>query len=282
MKGGRVSEEGRKEEGRKVDVTAALRVLDDAVAEHKPSQVFALFSGGHDSLAALAVTARHPRFTAAAFINTGTGIPRTVEFVRSTCERNGWPLIELEPDGKRFEDLIRQAGFGHGVKSHATAYFWLKQRQVRRLVREHKQGPRGRVMLTTGVRRSESTRRMAAAISVPVRREGAQVWVNPILDWTARDCSNLIDQDGLKRNEVVDTLHRSAECLCATLFAKGEREQTLLWAPEMRPVVAEWERIAKEAGHKNRAWGVPGPDVHRDQGELFDLPLCTSCVGAPA
>lgn len=257
----------------------ALAMLDEAIAEHEPRAVYALFSGGHDSLTATAIAAAHPRFTGAAFINTGTGIPRTTEFVRETCRRQRWPLLELEPDGKTYEDLIRDKGFGNGPKSHNTAYFWLKQRQVRRLVQGTKLERSDRVVLVTGVRRAESVRRLRAGISVPVRRDRAQVWVNPILDWTAADCSNFIEAKGLERNPVVDTLHRSGECLCGTLFNKGDRDEVLLWAPEMRERVAEWERIAREAGHRNCVWGIPGQETPvPGQGELFDaMPLCVSC-----
>lgn len=260
-------------------MTGGLALIDQAVQEHAPVAVFALFSGGHDSLTAAAITARHHAFSAAVFIDTGTGIPRTTEFVRRTCAERGWRLIELSPDGKRYEDLIREQGFGSGPKSHSTAYYWLKQRQIRRLVREHKASPRDRIVLTTGVRVEESTRRMTAALAVPVRRDGAQVWVNPILDWTAVDCSRFIDAEGLTRNEVVDTLHRSGECLCATLFARGDRAEVLTWAPEMVSRVEVWEAIAREAGHTNCSWGVALPPVSRDQLAL-DLPLCSSCVQA--
>lgn len=252
--------------------------LNHAVEQHDPVAVYALFSGGHDSLAATALTAKHPRFTAAAFINTGTGIPRTVEFVRETCREQGWPLVELAPDGQTYEDVVREYGFGTGPAAHSRAYFWLKKRQVRRLVREAK-GERGdRVLLATGVRRSESVRRMNAGISVPIRREGAQVWVNPILDWTGKGVSDFIDAEGLDRNPVVDVLHRSGECLCGTLFNKGDRDEVLLWAPEMVERIAEWERIAREAGHHNCVWGMPGSRPIPGQGELFDSqPLCVSC-----
>ena len=37
-------------------------VIDQAVAEHKPSHVFALFSGGHDSLTSTHIAAQHPSF----------------------------------------------------------------------------------------------------------------------------------------------------------------------------------------------------------------------------
>ena len=64
----------------------ALAVIDAAVREYRPSHLFALFSGGHDSLTATAITAQHPRFTAAVHINTGIGsrtLPRRFDFLRS-------------------------------------------------------------------------------------------------------------------------------------------------------------------------------------------------------
>ena len=89
---------------------------------------------------------------------------------------------------------------------------WLKQRQVRRLVAEHKQHRHDRIVLVTGIRLQESERRMAAAISVPVRRSGAQVWVSPILVWSKRECHDYIRHRGSSATQVVDLLHRSGEC----------------------------------------------------------------------
>ncbi len=174
-----------------------MSALDDAIRDHAPSHVFALFSGGHDSLTSTAVAAKHPRFTAAVHINTGIGIEATRDFVRDTCREQGWPLLELHPDAKTYRDLVIENGMPAGPKAHNTTYYWLKQRQVRRLVREHKTGPRDRIALVTGIRAAESERRMASVMAQPVHRIGAQVWVNPILDWTKADCHDLMDADGL-------------------------------------------------------------------------------------
>jgi 3'-phosphoadenosine 5'-phosphosulfate sulfotransferase (PAPS reductase)/FAD synthetase len=250
-------------------IGAALRVIDDAVREYDPSHVFALFSGGHDSLTATAITAKHPAFTAAVHINTGIGIEETREFVRVTCSREGWPLIELHPDAKIYEDLIREHGFGHGPKAHSRYYYWLKQRQMRRLVREHKRHRNDRIVLTTGIRRAESTRRSLSGIAQHIDRRGASVYVNPILEWTGADCSDFIEAEGLARNPVVDRLHRSGECLCGAMFAKGERQEVFFWQPEIRERI---ERLEAECGP---GWGVTKPAIHREQ--MAFLPLCQSC-----
>jgi 3'-phosphoadenosine 5'-phosphosulfate sulfotransferase (PAPS reductase)/FAD synthetase len=76
---------------------SASSVLSSAVRIHKPSAIFALFSGGHDSLCATAVAAIHSRFTAAVHINTTIGIEETRTFVRDTCRKNKWPLLEYPP-----------------------------------------------------------------------------------------------------------------------------------------------------------------------------------------
>jgi 3'-phosphoadenosine 5'-phosphosulfate sulfotransferase (PAPS reductase)/FAD synthetase len=161
-----------------------------------------------------------------------------------------------------------------GPKAHNTTYYWLKQRQVRRLVREHKRGRHGRVGLVTGIRVSESERRMAAVMSVPVHRVGAQVWINPILDWTAADVSRFIASVGLKRNRVVDLLHRSGECLCGALAHHSEMREIELWYPETAAVLHAYERLAHDNGHLEDVWAGRLSGVSRQQ---VRLPLCSSC-----
>lgn len=247
--------------------------LDEAIREHRPSHVFALFSGGHDSLCSTSVAAKHPSFTAAVHINTGVGIEATRQFVRDTCEKQSWPLIEMHPDAKTYRDLIVEKGMPGGPKAHSTMYYWLKQRQVRRLVREHKQGIHGRVALVTGIRVAESERRMASVMAQPVHRIGAQVWVNPILDWTKTDCHDYMEAEGLDRNLTVDLLHRSGECLCGALAHYSEIREIERWFPEEAAVLHGYEELAFQNGHPENVWGARLPDkISRAQ-----LPLCVSC-----
>lgn len=255
-----------------------MRALDEAVAHHSPSHLFALFSGGHDSLCSTAVAAKHSTFTAAVHINTGVGIEATREFVRETCAARSWPLIELHPDAKTYRDLIVEKGMPGGPKAHNTMYYWLKQRQVRRLVREHKVGLHGRVGLVTGIRVAESERRMSAVMSAPVHRIGAQVWINPILDWTKRDCHDFMASEGLPRNQVVDLLHRSGECLCGALAHSGEMREIEQWFPETAAVLHGYEQLAEQSGHPETVWaGRLSGRISRMQ-----LPLCVSCTTTTA
>ena len=248
-----------------------MNAIEEACSEHNPSHLFALFSGGHDSLTATALAAKHSRFTAAVHINTGIGIEETRQFVRDTCQRQGWPLLEYHPDRKTYRDLVSEGGMPAGPKSHNTSYYWLKQRQIRRLVKEHKRSFYDRIGLVTGIRAAESVRRMTAVMSVPVHRDRTSVWINPILDWTAIDCSRFIEQEGLERNPVVDLLHRSGECLCGAYAHPSEIKQVELWYPEAAAEIRACEQIARRQGHRDDAWAA------RQYVPLGQMHLCLDC-----
>lgn len=237
--------------------------------------MFALFSGGHDSLCATHLASEHPRFHSVVHVNTGIGIEETREYVRQTCADRGWSLIEMHPDGKSYEDLVMDKGFPCGPQSHNTTYYWLKQRSIRRLVQEHKRDYKDRIGLVTGIRVNESERRMGSGISVPVRCEGAKVWINPILDWTNRDKNAYMEAHDLPRNQVVDTLHRSGECVCGALARREELREIEAWYPETAERIHALERKAKAAGLDDHFWAMRSP-VSAHQLD-FDLPLCHSC-----
>lgn len=263
------------EEKEEANAAQALDLIQAAYEQHPPvAAVYGLFSGGHDSLTSTALAAEHPKFTAAVHINTGIGIEETREFVRETCKEWGWPLIELHAEAK-YEDLVlNRGGFPRGPKSHNSMYWYLKQKSLDKLIRETKSDRKDRVLLVTGIRVEESVRRMNAAISVPMRRDGASVWVNPILDWTGVDCSRFIDDAGLKRNPVVDLLHRSGECLCGALAGEEEIHEIDLWFPEAGKRIHDLEAKARACGLKNTRWASAKKwgDV-----EALTLPMCASC-----
>lgn len=236
---------------------------------------FGLFSGGHDSLCSTSIASKMPGFVAAVHINTGIGIEETREFVRETCGERGWPLIEMHAE-RTYEDLVlTRGGFPSGPKSHNSMYWYLKQKQVNRLVRDHKQGRKGRVVLVTGIRKSESTRRMGSGISVYLRHDGAKTWLNPILAWSAADCLDYMEEEGLKRNPVVDLLHRSGECLCGALAHRDEIREIELWYPKSAERIHALEAKARELGLKAQRWAAPTSRTNRAQVEA--LAMCNSC-----
>jgi 3'-phosphoadenosine 5'-phosphosulfate sulfotransferase (PAPS reductase)/FAD synthetase len=263
-------------------------ILEEAIQEHDPVAVFGLFSGGHDSLCATSIAAKHPRFTAAVHINTGIGVEETREFVRETCEREGWPLLEYkrEGHGQTYEELAIRFGFP-GPAGHPFMYRRLKERQIERLIREHKQERKDRIVLVTGMRREESVRRMAHGDLAPdssgYRRRGAQVWTSPLRDWSKIDVNAYLEAESLPRNAVVDMIHMSGECLCGS-YAKPEEMQELeQWFPDTAARLHELERKVEAAGHLRCVWGHKGDDVNEQQQRLFPiLPLCQSCESTRA
>lgn len=251
----------------------ALRTLDAAIDAWEPSHVFALFSGGHDSLTSTALAAGHQAFTAAVHINTGIGIDETRDFVRETCREQGWPLLEYHPPVS-YDDIVLEHGFP-GPGAHRFAYVRLKERCLDALVREHKVERRRKIVLVTGARAQESRRRMGHVEPVQIERESVKVWVAPIHDWTKDDCNSLIERRGLRRNPVVDAIHMSGECLCGS-FANAAQERPLLGAlyPSVERRIRELELRAEAAGVVACEWGKRPPNVAPGQERLDFSPLC--------
>lgn len=276
-------------------IESALMVLDQAIAECRPKAVFGLFSGGHDSLSATYIASRHKAFTAAVHINTGIGIEATREFVRKTCTKRGWRLLEYkatentnaagDADPQNYDDIVLQHGFP-GPFLHNKMYNRLKERQLRRLERDFGATPSEPVLYVSGVRSQESVRRMRHTQVLQV--EGRRVWVAPIHDFTKDDCGNVIKDAGLEFNPVVLHTGKSGECLCGAYAHPGELEEMRFWE-ETKPA---YERI-KALEEKVRAAGFPWgweeqpPDWWKEKqaGQTFmmeydsDTPqhLCWSC-----
>jgi 3'-phosphoadenosine 5'-phosphosulfate sulfotransferase (PAPS reductase)/FAD synthetase len=254
-------------------VIKPLTVISTAVAEHNPGSVFALFSGGHDSVTSTHIAAQHPAFTAVAHVNTGIGIEETREYVRQVCRDQGWPLFELKAPEGLYEERCREYGMPGGPQQHGIMYQLLKDDQIRTLVRTYSRFRGDRVGLVTGARQAESDRRMRVHPE-HVRRERAQLWINPILDWTKADVDNYMTEVGLPRNPVVDKLHRSGECLCGALADPQELEWVGFWYPEVEARIRaiELDCFNRQLPYR---WGTkPSQPFEANQPML---PLCQDC-----
>lgn len=252
---------------------AAIALLDEAKARYQPAAMFALFSGGHDSLTSTHLAMSCGRAEAVVHCNTGVGIEETRQFVRDTCERQGWPLLELRAPEGLYDRRCLERGMPGGPVQHGIMYQLLKDNQLLALVRERKGRRGGTVGLITGVRASESARRMRVQ-STPIKREHAQLWINPIHQWTALEVSRYVDAQGLQRNPVVDTLHRSGECLCGALADPRELDEIAFWYPAVAARLRDLERQCFDRGLPYR-WGRRA-SVPIDPNQPM-LPLCSSC-----
>lgn len=274
-------------------INSALAVLDDAVKQFNPSWIFALFSGGHDSLTSSYIASLHPEFKGCVHINTGIGIPATRQFVIDTCAERGWRLLEYKAventyaDGRSnpqvYEDIVLQHGFP-GAFAHRQMYVCLKERQIKRLKREHP----GKMLLVSGARSQESIRRMAN--TGPLQIDGKTAWCAPIWDWSKSECSECLTQAGFKRNETALCFGRSGECLCGAFAKPGELEALRFACPASYERIRGIEKRVREAGFP-WGWEDNGPPdwwKEKNQGQTFmfdydkdetlvEEHLCSSC-----
>lgn len=266
-------------------------ILRGAIAEHRPSEVFALFSGGHDSLCASHLASQLPEFSGCVHVNTGIGVEETREFVRKTCKAYGWPLREMSPPPfaprveKRkpgidyeslpaYEAIVLHHGFP-GAYGHNLIYNRLKERCLRRLAREHKRGPSDRILLVTGVRKAESRRRMGYV--EPVQREGCRVWCAPIANWTNHEKDTYIAAHGLPRNRVTGILCMSGECLCGAFGSPGELDLIGRFFPETAAYIRDLGARARALGRVHWRWGEKTKSKPRRPCLRGQMGLCWSC-----
>jgi 3'-phosphoadenosine 5'-phosphosulfate sulfotransferase (PAPS reductase)/FAD synthetase len=258
-------------------VREAHATIDRAFDEYGPTKMYVGFSGGNDSLVAAHVASQHSRFTGVFHANTGIGVEETRVFMRETARVYGWPLIEIATPIS-YEDLVLKHGFP-GPGMHGLMYTRLKDRCVDALLRLVKEHRRERVMIVSGIRSSESQRRMGFATAMHRRR--AQVWVNPLIDWTGEDVLAYREANGLPKNPVSAALGMSGECLCGAFAKPGELARVERCSPETGAYLRDLEGRVRAAGH-NWGWEDGPPRKRRTArqeiaGALDFQPFCTSC-----
>lgn len=260
----------------------AVDLLDAVAEEHGASAVWSMFSGGDDSLATAIVTSRAKLFRGCLHIDTGIGIPETQAFVRETCKQQGWPLrvYRAADQGQSYDALVMERGFP-GPAMHFKMYCRLKERALRAFVRDHKTHARDRLILSTGIRRDESQRRMGR--TQQVSRDGVKVWANGLYEWSKFDCLDTIARAGVRRNPVVELLHMSGECLCGSFAKPDELKEIAIWYPETAARIRSLEAAVKASGQKACVWGVRPPRERKRQPAVRDSagrrvgPLCQQC-----
>jgi 3'-phosphoadenosine 5'-phosphosulfate sulfotransferase (PAPS reductase)/FAD synthetase len=277
-------------------VAEACAILERAIATYEPRAIYALFSGGHDSLCSTAVAMMFPACRGVVHIDTQTGIPETLAFVRTTCAAQSWPLVELRPPpffpaaAKRkpeidygrlsaYEALVLHYGFP-GPGGHQVPYNCLKERCLRQL-RRATFGLRRRkgdvMLLVGGARLHESARRMGNAEEMHLEASEGRAWCSPLLWWDNDDKAAFLEMLKLPRNPVVERLCMSGECLCGAFARPHELVEIEAAYPDVAVRLRALEVRAKALGVPCR-WGErPAPlrVARADQPELFSL--CWSC-----
>lgn len=256
-------------------VQEGTRIINAGFEHARASVVIGCLSGGRDSVSACEIASRHPKFGGVLHVNTGIGVKRTRAYCRTLCEQRGWPFYELHPPNLTYEDLVLKYGFP-GPAAHRFMYSWLKERAVRQFVTRIKADRLDHVVLATGVRRGESTRRMGTTRALT--QDGARVWVAPIIGWTKDQTRTFMAESGLPTNPVVEELGMSGECLCGAFAAPGELDRIADVCPETYAQIVRLEERAERAG-LHCSWEDRPPKTavrHPGQPALF-APLCHGC-----
>lgn len=266
-----------------IHMAEAFDILDEAHGRHKPAHVVGMFSGGNDSLVtvwtlSLWAKARGVPFVVA-HINTGIGVEETRLHVRQTVPAMGWKLLEFKTDPAHYVRMVTgqerhrsiPGGFP-GPTLHSMYYRELKDRRVDELLRTLKAGGNrmDQVMLVTGIRRSESQRRMGYA--TPINKHRAQVWVNPLINWQTDHLLDVRDAARLPVSPVSNTLHMSGECLCGAMNHPGEYDLIRFFYPKTADYIDQIAAQARAAGYP-WPWDVEGrpeyvgliPDMEYDR-----------------
>lgn len=259
----------------KIDVSH--RLLANGHAAVEPSRVFALVSGGYDSLSAM-VVALHSDVDVDGVVhaNTGIGIERTRAFVREQCAAFDVPYIEglNRTEGERWEDMVREYGF-HSPETHVYAYRNLKERVIEGVVRAFD----GDILFVSGARVDESLRRMENIGGRPLNNRKRDYYVNAILHWTGADTRRYKNRHGIPDNEVRELLGISGECLCGSFANRKELDMIRRYFPEVAERIANLEREVQadpDIPQEYCAWGhAKMSNQHREHYvDLEQTPLC--------
>ena len=245
---------------------------------HNPVAIRVGFSGGRDSLAITHWMMTNVPGTEVFHCNTGIGIEKTREFVRETCKQYGWPLHEIrakEDCGQDYDVFCKKYGFP-GPDGHGMMYARLKERPIRELVRRAQKKRGDKVLLATGIRHDESTRRMRY-VGREVNVDQSRVWANPIYWWSATERDAYIKAHNLPINPISAMLGMSGECLCGAYAHKGEKSLVRIVDPATADRIDALEQEVFKAGF-NWGWeGAPPAGGHsHDQTDMF-RPLCVGC-----
>jgi 3'-phosphoadenosine 5'-phosphosulfate sulfotransferase (PAPS reductase)/FAD synthetase len=308
------------ESGRIVDemIAEGRRIVDSAIAIHKPIEMISAFSGGNDSIVTSHFAGEHYG-AMALHCDTTTGVKPTADHVVDVARRFGWHLrIEraqcqgmpkkfrdgspFDPaifpcgrwtdGGTTYEEYVLNWGFP-GPSRHNQMYQRLKERPIRAVQREIKRGrPRSSsILIISGIRGDESAVR--AGYKETTYKVGSQIWVNPFYWRTARDFEAYRQEFGLPRNPCKEVVGISGECNCGA-FAHNDKTAEL---KKIRIVDAGRTDWIDDLAARTRAtngypwgWGQEAPSWYRDlksgQAFLFPMeddqdklrPMCVGCV----
>lgn len=176
--------------------------------------VWALYSGGKDSVTAAHIASTMSNFGGVIHIRTTTGPLADEESDRAVAlaKSYGWPIIEKSP-ALKYPQLVIEYGFP-GPPAHTFMFRLLKERPINEAKKAAKKRG-GNIAFATGIRRFESVRRSGMPEANKIK---STWWISPLINWRTEDVLQYIADNGL---EYLNT----RECLCGAFAKPGEREE---------------------------------------------------------
>ena len=175
-------------------------------------------------------------------IDTGIAAPDLLPFIK--LQFFGQKLVIMKTPIE-YEWLVRKYGFP-GPAGHRYAVNYLKGRAIRLFKREYPD-----VLLASGVRRSESVRRMGTAKEWS-KIEGLWCYA-PLLNWTTESVWEYIDKHNIQISPAYWNLHISGDCLCGSFARKDEIYAIEAFYPEVAQRLRSLEMERK--GKVRCRWG---------------------------
>lgn len=232
-------------------------------------RMFALVSGGKDSLSAANVLHEAGKLEACVALRTGISTPDWEPFVRKTCEERGWPVEFYGEEDSRFEDFVLRYGFP-GPSKHSWVMRVLKGRAIRAFRRQHPYG-----ILASGVRADESVTR--AASTRPVGQwEGVPI-LAPIYDWTTEATWEYFRAHGFERAPGYSTLQISGDCLCGAYAREDEPKAVQYWYPGIWKRFEALKDAIKDKFPKRCDWGCGWKNKAKSKGK-DEAMVCVECA----
>jgi 3'-phosphoadenosine 5'-phosphosulfate sulfotransferase (PAPS reductase)/FAD synthetase len=284
---------------------SAIARIDKALSENpKIKGLWALYSGGHDSLVSTYVASLHPLFKGVIHVNTKTSpsAELVTRYARSVAKSYGWRFIEISPFITHTQLFVKY-GFP-SPDAHEFVYQYLKGRplkQARQIAKAAlldemlgektiefeqplqpdeegrlsfiKDDSKARAALSkkvdiafvSGIRREESVKRSKKP---EYGMDSGILWINSIVDWTKVECSDYINIKGLRRNVMADQTGVSGECDCGAHAAAGEIDFKCAVNADMaayRAKLEELVRVARELQLMEVQFGMRSPDTVIDE-----------------
>lgn len=276
-------------------IKEAHNTIQRAVDAYKLDAVFALVSGGDDSMAMLYASMNHPLFAGVIHIDTLTGVTDTdawkhgknesvtTRHVIETMTTLNIELIVKSP-ATHYDQLVTKHGFP-GPSQHGVMYRYLKERPLRQAKKEAKKLGGERIGFITGERKTESIRRFRNVTDAH-KSEGV-VWIPAIKNWTKSDCLMVLALSKISRNPVSIAIGMSGECGCGAYSSPSEKRVFDQLYPHTGKHIDFLETAVQHMANYNAIpqkfckWGHGnGRRISDKQIELPGFELCADCIGS--